>query len=318
MNNSSRRVVIFILLVAVAAASCSSGSNVPAARRSVEDELSAGARSFQAKDFDEAYRHFQKALDLDPKNPKAAILLARVLDSQYRRDDPSTDNVFRGEKTLDAYRRVLALDPNNDEAAGGVFALLGFLDRKDELLKFAAERAGNPAVTPERRAETYTFLASKQWDCAFTITELSENKQVVERKDGATVIQYKKPKDQADYDRAIRCMTEGMETIERAIALNPNSAIAWSYKTNLLLEARKLAQMDGKADRQADYARQADEASARARELSAHKEEEAARAFTTETGFDSLVPPVDHSTLTLVSPEEPPIPEQEPAPARKP
>ena len=29
---------------------------------------------------------------------------------------------------------------------------------------------------------------------------------------------------------------------------DPNSEAAWSYKTNLLLEAAKLAEMDGKMD----------------------------------------------------------------------
>jgi tetratricopeptide (TPR) repeat protein len=305
MNSSSMRIVILNVLVAVAS-SCSSGSNVSGQRNDMENELSAGARAFQAREFDKSRLHFQKALDLDPKSPKAAILLARVLGSQYHRDDATPENLARANEALAAYQRVLTLDPNNDEAAGAVFAFLDILGKDDVEVKLAEERAANPAVTTERRAEAYILLASKQWDCSFTVTEMGGNKQLVERNDGAVVVQYRKPKDPSDYDRAAQCVARGLELAEKAIALNPKSDMAWAYKTNLLLEARKLAQMEGKPEQQAEMARQADEAQQRAQELSARKrqEEPPAKQLTTETGFDSLVPPVDYIT-TLVAPVEP-------------
>ena len=40
---------------------------------------------------------------------------------------------------------------------------------------------------------------------------------------------------------------------ENAIKYDPNNESAWSYKTNLLLEASKLAEMDGKTDQKAQY-----------------------------------------------------------------
>ena len=41
----------------------------------------------------------------------------------------------------------------------------------------------------------------------------------------------------------------GIGEAENAIKFDPNNESAWSYKTNLLLEASKLAEMDGRRNR---------------------------------------------------------------------
>ena len=74
------------------------------------------------------------------------------------------------------------------------------------------------------------------------------------------------------------CVKQGLAEAESAIKFDPNNESAWSYKTNLLLEASKLAEMDGKADLKADYQKQYEAALKRTTELSAanqkRKEEE--------------------------------------------
>ena len=42
------------------------------------------------------------------------------------------------------------------------------------------------------------------------------------------------------------CVKQGLAEAENAIKFDPNNESAWSYKTNLLLEASKLAEMDGR------------------------------------------------------------------------
>ena len=72
-----------------------------------------------------------------------------------------------------------------------------------------------------------------------------------------------------------------VRTIENAIKLVPNSEPAWSYKTNLLIEAVRLAEMDGKTDQKPQLEKQREEAQKRTTELSQinqkKKEEEEAR-----------------------------------------
>jgi hypothetical protein len=77
-----------------------------------------------------------------------------------------------------------------------------------------------------------------------------------------------------------KCVVEGLKEAETAIKYDPNNESAWSYKTNLLLEAAKQADMDGKADQKAEYEKQAKVAGDRAAKLAEErrKKEEAAEA----------------------------------------
>jgi len=97
---------------------------------------------------------------------------------------------------------------------------------------------------------------------------------------GKASVTYKKPKEQKDFDNIQKCVVSGLEEADTAIKYDPNSEQAWSYKTNLLLEAAKQAEMDGKADQKATYEKQAKIAGDRAAQLSEarRKKEEAADA----------------------------------------
>ena len=82
-----------------------------------------------------------------------------------------------------------------------------------------------------------------------------------------------------------KCVVRGLEEAETAIKYDSNNESAWSYKTNLLLEAAKQAEMDGKADQKAQYEKQAEIAGKRAGALSdeRRKKEEAAEAAASPT-----------------------------------
>ena len=77
-------------------------------------------------------------------------------------------------------------------------------------------------------------------------------------------------------------MTRGLEEAETAIKYNPNDESAWSYKTNLLIEAAKIAKMNDEADKAAQYEKQAQVAQQRASALAEErrKREEAAEQAT--------------------------------------
>ncbi|MBT0647283.1 hypothetical protein KJJ93_30285, partial [Escherichia coli] len=84
------------------------------------------------------------------------------------------------------------------EAYNAVAYLYGAIKQDEAQQQWITQRANLETLSPEKRAEAYTVLASKQWQCSYTITEQQENKQTVS-KDGKAVIQYKKPKDPADF-----------------------------------------------------------------------------------------------------------------------
>ena len=77
-------------------------------------------------------------------------------------------------------------------------------------------------------------------------------------------------------------MAQGQEEIENAIKFDPASETAWSYKTNLLLEAAKLAEMEGKMDVKAQLDKQEHEAQKDGRTQQSKPETERGRSQ--ETG----------------------------------
>ena len=84
------------------------------------------------------------------------------------------------------------------------------------------------------------------------------------------------------------CVKRGLEEVENAMKFDPNSESAWSYKTNLLLEAAKLAEMEGNTDRKTELDKQREEAQKRTNQLSEanrkkQAEEEAKKAASPPT-----------------------------------
>jgi len=68
------------------------------------------------------------------------------------------------------------------------------------------------------------------------------------------------PKERIEFERAKECANRGLEYVNMAITLMPENESAWSYKTNILLELAKLAEMSGDAQTKTDFYRQYDEA----------------------------------------------------------
>ena len=128
------------------------------------------------------------------------------------------------------------------------------MKNEDKVNQLLAERAkGGP--TPKAKAEALTILASKQWQCSYDITEQKDNKMTV-NEPNRILIKYKKPANQADFDKAQQCTTEGLKLAEEAASLDPNNPNSWSYKANLLREKSKLAEMAGDATAKGDFDKQ--------------------------------------------------------------
>jgi len=244
-----------------------------------KNELNDTARAYREGHFDEAEQHATRALSLEPDNKTAAIFIARVIHQQYKPGVDHPENIQKARDAIDAYKRILEKDPTNDEAYKAISVLYAAIKDDAKLREWILKRANDPNMSNEKRAEAYAILSGKDWDCSYKITELPDVK-LTTNEGGKPHVVYQKPKDQKDFDNAQKCVARGLEEAETAIKLDPNNESAWSYKTNLLLEAAKLAEMDGKADMKAQYQKQADVAGKRAAALAEErrKKEEAADA----------------------------------------
>jgi tetratricopeptide (TPR) repeat protein len=275
MKPSQARIALTLAVLVVLSSGCSLVNRIRA-----KNELNEAARAYRESNFEEAEQRSRKALELDPSNKTAPLFIARTIHAQYRPGVNNPQNLAKANEAIEAYKKILENDPRNEEAYKAIAFLYERMKADDQLRQWILERANNDQIEPDKRAEAFVVLASKDWNCSFQITDLPTNKVTTVESAKATV-SYRKPKEQKDFDNAKMCVKRGLEEVENAIKFDPNSESAWSYKTNLLLEAAKLAEMDGKSDQKAELDKQREAAQKRTEALSQankkKKEEEEAK-----------------------------------------
>jgi tetratricopeptide (TPR) repeat protein len=275
MKLSQTRIAIIVLAVLV---STTSGCGV-VNRIRAKNQLNEAARAYREGRFPEAEQHSREAASLDPNNKTAPMFIARTIHAQYRPGVQSPENIAKAQEAIQAYQQILDRNPKDDEAYKAIAYLYGATKEEDKLRQWISARAASDATEPEKRSEAYVVLASKDWDCSFKITEQPSVKTTnVDPATNRATVSYKKPKEQKEFDQAQMCVKQGLVEAENAIKFDPNNESAWSYKTNLLLEASKLAEMDNQAEQKARYQKEYEAALQRTQELSAanqkRKEEE--------------------------------------------
>jgi hypothetical protein len=285
MKLSQTRIAIGFLAILVAT---TSGCGVVNRIRS-KNQLNEAARAYREGKFPEAEAHSRQAAALDPDNKTAPMFIARTIHAQYRPGVQSPENIAKAQAAIDAYQEILRKNPQDEEAYKAIAYLYGAIKEDAKLKQWISQRATSETAEPEKRAEAYVVLASKDWDCSFKITELPTNKvTTIDQATNKATVSYKKPKDQKEFDQAQMCVKQGLVEAENAIKFDPNLEAAWSYKTNLLLEASKLAEMDGQNEQKQQYKNDYEAALKRTTELSVanqkRKEEEAKQAASPPKG----------------------------------
>jgi tetratricopeptide (TPR) repeat protein len=230
------------------------------------NQLNDGAKAYKERKFEVAEQHFRRSLELNPNDLIAEKFLARTLHQQFLAN--RTQNAQKGEQAIEIYQRMLERNPNDEDTNRAVSNLIELIRGQDALIQWMTARAGNTQVSPENRADAFTSLASKQYNCANDITE--QTKQTVV-KEGKASFAFKKPENAADFDKARQCTEEGTRLIDQALALNQNSDSTWSYKASLLVQQARLAEMENKMPERDRFMDQSDEAKARFLALSEEK-----------------------------------------------
>jgi len=277
MKLSQTRVAIALAILVVSTSGCSLVNRIRA-----KNQLNEAARAYHEGHFEEAEQYSRRAAELDPNSKTAPLFIARTIHAQYRPGVQAPENLKLAQQAIDAYQALLEKDPKNEEAYKAAAYLYGAIKEEDKLRKWISDRAANDQAEPEKRAEAYVVLASKDWDCSFKITEQPAVKTTqIDPASNKATVSYKKPKEQKEFDQAQMCVKQGLSEAENAIHFDPNNESAWSYKTNLLLEASKLAEMDGKTDQKTQLQKDYEAALKRTTELSVanqKRKEEAEKA----------------------------------------
>lgn len=213
------------------------------------------------------------------------------LNRQLFEDAYPTEIAKKPDKAGDAieqYKKVLAVDINDQSSFKAVASLLDNIDKKDENLQWITERTQNKDVKPEYRAEALTSLAARKYSCANDISDVDPVKKTV-KKDGKDVFQFTKPEKPEDFDKLKQCAEDGLKLVDEALALEPPEvkemknldlksmtdpqinakeellkifSSVWSYKANLLYQKMRIAEMDGSQTEKDSFKGKGDEARA--------------------------------------------------------
>jgi hypothetical protein len=280
MKLSRTSIAALLVLLVAASGGCTLVNRVRA-----KNALNEGARAYKDGRFPDAEERFRTAFELDPSQKNAPVFIARAVQQQYKPGVQTPENLALGEKAVAAYQEILNRDPTNEDAYKAIVFLYGQMKNDEKVNQLLAERAKN-GPTPKAKAEALTILASKQWQCSYDITEQKDNKTTV-NEPNRILIKYKKPANQADFDKAQQCTTEGLKLAEEAASLDPNNPNAWSYKANLLREKSKLAEMNADATAKADFDKQYEAALETQKRLAA----DAAKQREAEEAAKSPTPP---------------------------
>jgi len=208
-----------------------------------------------------------------PSGEKITRLNRLLLEDAYPND------IARKPKPEDAiaeYQKALAVNPNDQSSYKAIASLYENLQKPEEWLKWVTARANNTSIPPEQRAEALTSLAAKKNTCSNDISDTDQTKKKV-TKDGKDVYEFVKPSSAEDFEKLKGCVDEGTKLIDQALALEPQDVksaasivpssltdaqlaakldllkvfeSARSYKASLLIQAMRLAEMEGRtADR---------------------------------------------------------------------
>ncbi len=208
----TKLMLVFLAMLALAATSC--------AKLQARDNLNKGVRAFRDAHYDHAVDYFKQAVELDPDLTMAEIYLGTAYAQQYVPNARGEENEKNAKMAIQTFEDVLKHDPNNVNAVAGlasVYYNLAQEDKKqldkahDYYLKYAQLDAMNPIP--------YYTIGALDW------------LRVFDKDNGLST------------EDQVKVLDEGLGSIDKALALNPDYDDAMTYKN--LLYRLKADRVDG-------------------------------------------------------------------------
>ncbi|HLM60108.1 MAG TPA: hypothetical protein VK308_04840, partial [Pyrinomonadaceae bacterium] len=243
-----------------------------------EVEIKAAICDIENGNFKSAQATLEAVLKKEPGNVYALRLLPGVAARQIKQGDNSPENVVLIRKAIAAYEKAAGnpiLKNERKDINSFIIVLYGMIGGDEEATALL-KKAENESESPKQRAAFYTALAADNYACANEISDVAPVKSTV-RKNGAETYVFRKPQQQSDFDRLKKCAAKGSELIGKAIALDPASDTAWSYRASLFVQLGRIAEMEAKPAEKARFVRQYETAREKFFELAQKRSDEHAR-----------------------------------------
>jgi len=242
------------------------GSN---SAQSSEPEIRAALCDLEKHDYVDALKKTEAILKTEPGNMYARKVWLGILTRQIRPGDRSIESLALIKKTIDAYsqaRRDLRFNVEDTQQIDRKIIFLYSQLGEEELDQELQRRASDTNRSAKDRAEVYAVLASKSWDCAYTLT--SKGRSL----------------DKSEIETGKACVAKGLDYANRAITLDSQNESAWSYKASLFREASTLAGLEGNQTENVSYKRDSDAAIKRTTELADARREAEEKEWAKQEG----------------------------------
>jgi tetratricopeptide (TPR) repeat protein len=206
----TKRILALGLLVLLASFS------VSCAKLQARDNLNKGIKAFKEGHFERAVDFFKTASELDPELTNAELYLATAYAQQFIPGAPSEENQKFADNAIATFEKVLEKDPKNTSAVAGIAGLY------QSQLKFQQAREYYKKHTEIEPTNAVPFYAigSIDWYIVYDKNApppLEEQPAIVE---------------------------EGLQYLDKALAINPDYDDAMTYKNLLLREKARLTQSE--------------------------------------------------------------------------
>jgi len=218
MKRPAKLMLALLAILALAATSC--------AKLQARDNLNKGVRAFRDAHYDNAVTYFKQAVELDPDLTTAEIYLATAYSQQYIPGGRSEENDKNAQLAIQTFENVLKREPNNVNAIAGLASIHQntnqFQKAHDYYMKYAQLDSSNPVP--------FYAIGSVDW-----------------------IIVYDK-NNPPPADEQGKLVDEGLQNLDKALALNPDYDDAMTYKNLLYREKARLATNDADKKKLTDLA----------------------------------------------------------------
>lgn len=242
------------------------------AKLKARDDLNKGVEAFKNAQFDQAVEDFKESTELDPTLLNAKLYLAQAYAQQYIPGAPSQENKRNGEQAIAVWKEVLETNPNNTTALTGIGSMYYYMGgtpfNRDmmELAKTYQQKVMQ--INPNDPTPYYWTGVLDYWIAFRGNAQLRADYNLKAKKP----IREIDPLPAAVRDQFVQqegqTVSEGMDSLNKAIQLKPDYADAMAY-LNLLL--REKADMETTPDARDADEKQADDLLEKVKEINQRK-----------------------------------------------
>lgn len=205
MKRYTKLTLTFLAILGLATTSC--------AKLQARDNLNKGVQAFTDAHYENAINYFKEAVRLDPELTNAEIYLATAYAQMFIPGAGSEENQKFGEMAEKTFQQVLSRDPNNINAVAGLASIYQNTTQFDKsheyYLKYGQMDPTNPVP--------FYAVGTVDW---IIVSNLQSPRPEDEQ---ATLIE------------------EGLASLDKALALNPNYEEAMAYKNLIYRQKARLA-----------------------------------------------------------------------------